>query len=46
MHVIVGICAREFRDEILLRGEECKTQVNLKFKTMKQTSSLGLSRET
>ena len=31
MHVIVCICACEFRDEILLRGEECKTRVNLSF---------------
>ena len=31
MHVIVCICACEFRDEILLRGEEYKTRVNLNF---------------
>ena len=29
MHVIVCICACEYQDEILLRGEECKTWVNL-----------------
>ena len=31
MHVIVSVCVYEFRDEILLREEECKTQVNLNF---------------
>ena len=39
MHVIVYDClcmrlhasVREFRDEILLRGEECKTQENFNF---------------
>ena len=46
MYVIVCICACEFREEILLRGEECKTWVNLNFKTMKQTSPLGSSCET
>ena len=32
MHVIwnVYVCVN-FRDEILLKGEECKTQVNLNF---------------
>ena len=35
MHVIVCICACEFRDKILLRGEECKTQVNLNFSKKK-----------
>ena len=40
MHVIVygcicmglGVCVWEFRDGILLRGEECKTQENYNFK--------------
>ena len=31
MHAIVCICVCEFRDEILLRVEECKTRVNLNF---------------
>ena len=31
MHVTVSVCVYEFRDEILLREEECKTQVNLNF---------------
>ena len=31
MHVIGSVCMYEFRDEILLRGEECKTRVNLNF---------------
>ena len=31
MHVLVCICACEFREEILLREEECKTWVNLNF---------------
>ena len=35
MHVIVCICACEFRDEIFLRGEKCKTQVNLNFSKKK-----------
>ena len=30
MHVIVCDCT-EFRDEILLRGEECKTRENYNF---------------
>ena len=36
MHVIVCICACDFQDEIFLRGEECKTQVNLNFSKKKK----------
>ena len=36
MHVIVCICEREFRDEILLRGGKCKTRVNLSFSKKKK----------
>ena len=43
MHVIVCVYECEFRDEIILRGEEYKTRVNLNFKTMKWTLSLGSS---
>ena len=35
MHVIVSICACEFQDEILLKGEECKTRVKLNFSKKK-----------
>ena len=35
MHVIVCICEREFRDEINIRGEKCKTRVNLSFSKKK-----------
>ena len=45
MHLIVYIYGCEFRDEIILRGEECKTQVNLDFKMMKRPSPLGSSHE-
>ena len=31
MHVIVSVVCMNFRDEILLREEECKTRENLKF---------------
>ena len=34
--MIVCICACEFQDEILLRGEECKTWVNLNFSKKKK----------
>ena len=35
VHVIICICACEFWDEIILRGEECKNQVNLSFSKKK-----------
>ena len=35
MHVIICICACEFRDENFLRGEEYKTRVNLNFSKKK-----------
>ena len=34
MHVFVCASKCEFGDEILLRGEECKTRENLKFSKM------------
>ena len=46
MHVIVRICACEFRDEILLRGEECKTQVNLSFSKKKWSKNSELATMT
>ena len=33
--MIICTCACEFREKILLRGEECKTQVNLNFSNKK-----------
>ena len=33
------ICACEFRDEILLKGEECKTRVNLNFSKKKRRAN-------
>ena len=35
MHVIVCIFVCEFRNEIILSGEECKTWVNLNFSKKK-----------
>ena len=35
------ICACEFRDEILLKGEECKTRVNLNFSKKKKKGKQG-----
>ena len=31
MHVIVCVVCVNFEDEMLLRGEECKTRANLNF---------------
>ena len=31
MHAIVCVCVCEFRDEILLRREECKTREKLNY---------------
>ena len=45
IHVIVCVNGCEFWDEILLRGKECKAQVNLNLKVMKRTSPLGSSSE-
>ena len=45
MHVIICVYGCEFREEILFKGEECKTRVNLDFKMMKRTSPLGSSHE-
>ena len=42
MHVIGSVCMYEFQDEILLRGEECKTRVNLNFSEKGQNSKLSL----
>ena len=45
MHVIVCVMYMNFKDEILLRGEECKTRVNLNFsekgKTVNCCYSIG-----
>ena len=32
MHVFECVCMRKFRDEIILRGGECKTRENVKKK--------------
>ena len=42
MHVLVCICACEFREEILLREEECKTRVNLNFSKKKMANMVNL----
>ena len=42
MHVIVCICACEFREKILLRREGCKTRVNLNFSKKKGTNTVNL----
>ena len=42
MHVILCICACEFQDEILLRREECKTQVNLSFSKKNRANTMNL----
>ena len=31
MHVFECVCMQKFRDEIILRGGECKTRENFKF---------------
>ena len=41
MHVIICIRACEFWDEILLRGEEYKTWVNLNFSKKKKKGKHG-----
>ena len=42
MHMIMYGCMWEFRDEILLKGEECKTRVNLNFSKIWQNGKLSL----
>ena len=42
MHVIVCVVCVNFRDEILLRGEECKTWVNLNFSKKGQNGKFSL----
>ena len=32
MHVFECVCMQKFRDEIILRGGECKTRENFKIK--------------
>ena len=45
MHVIVCMCVCEFRDEIILRGEECENsgKVKRKITVTVQAASLGIS---
>ena len=45
MHVIICICVCEFRDEILLRGEECDSLGRVKryITVIVQAISLGIS---
>ena len=42
MHVIVCIMCVNFGEEILLRGEECKTRANLNFFEKRQKGKLSL----
>ena len=42
MHVIVCIVCVNFKDEILLRDEECKTRANLIFFEKWQNDKLSL----
>ena len=41
MHVFDCVYVCEFRDEILLRGGECKTRENFKFKFFKKKKRKG-----
>ena len=40
--MIVCICACEFRDEILLRGKECKTRVHSNFSKINRANTVNL----
>ena len=42
MFAIVCICVCEFRDEILLREEECKTREKSNFSKERQNNNLSL----
>ena len=42
MHVIICICVCQFRDEIRLRGEECKTREKLNFSEKWKNSDLSI----
>ena len=43
-YVLLCVCVCEFRDEILLRGGECETRENFKFKFFKEKEKKGAKR--
>ena len=46
MHVIVCMCVWEFRDDILLRGEECKPEKIRKFHSSEKPEKFSRSQMT